>query len=505
MTLLGILGLLPCYAHVFKADSLLCDSTRMSIYIDCVPTLDGTPLQNSEMIIASFNADSVNATDTISYDPLSPANTLVLDNITIINGDGIRNYLSLSVYSVHNRCYTSKVTYHVNDSISDYCNISIDALNADSYIIGYPDSFICMGPDSVFPVSDVPNMAITFNSDSLLCMNPHGVIVPADCQEGEYTVHFSSDFCLASAYFNLTLSQPETLNLPDTLPICSGDAIDRNEILSGYTFYSTNDSILEISDSITDGTYYVSSTTFGCSIPDTVYVEIVESPVIGFNIDQECDRWIVSLNETNLANDTPNWTNGIRGYQVEIDNDTVIGVSITNTDGCVSTDSVSVRIKRLEVPSVDFSTDDASCWYEGNINIASASVNNNVGMVRYQLHNILNDRIYNQLDDVPEGVYDLQVIDERNCTASYEQPITIRQRCLEDYPVFTPNGDDIDDSYFIPYEGTIKIFDINGSLIRQMNTPAYWDGTDDAGNALPMGTYVIITDKQKIVNITIIK
>jgi hypothetical protein len=71
--------------------------------------------------------------------------------------------------------------------------------------------------------------------------------------------------------------------------------------------------------------------------------------------------------------------------------------------------------------------------------------------------------------------------------------------------VFTPNGDDIEDLYFIPHEGSVKIYTIEGRLIRSLNTPAYWDGNDEAGNPQPMGTYVIITDNERIVNITIVK
>jgi flagellar hook assembly protein FlgD len=35
--------------------------------------------------------------------------------------------------------------------------------------------------------------------------------------------------------------------------------------------------------------------------------------------------------------------------------------------------------------------------------------------------------------------------------------------------------------------------------------PAYWDGRDDNGNPLPMGTYLIVVGKKEMINITIIK
>ena len=51
----------------------------------------------------------------------------------------------------------------------------------------------------------------------------------------------------------------------------------------------------------------------------------------------------------------------------------------------------------------------------------------------------------------------------------------------------------------------VKIYDKNGSLVKELDAPAYWDGTNSGGAMLPMGNYVIVTDKGKPVNITIIR
>lgn len=79
------------------------------------------------------------------------------------------------------------------------------------------------------------------------------------------------------------------------------------------------------------------------------------------------------------------------------------------------------------------------------------------------------------------------------------------QNCLNNYPVFTPGNDGIEDEYFIPYDGTIKIYNRDGALLQTIETPAYWDGRNKSGDLLPMGNYVMITDKGKAVNITIVR
>ena len=111
----------------------------------------------------------------------------------------------------------------------------------------------------------------------------------------------------------------------------------------------------------------------------------------------------------------------------------------------------------------------------------------------------------NDLSEVPEGVYTVQVIDDSGCIAEYEQKIKVEQKCLEDYPVFSPDGDNIEDTYFIPHEGTVSIYNREGQLIKILETPAYWDGTDAQNHPVPMGNYVLVTESGRPVNITIIR
>jgi hypothetical protein len=498
-------GMVHASSYYAKADSLPCDSGQLSISIECTPLLAGEPLQNQDLIIATYDYDTIFISDTILYNALSD-NTMTLPGLDLTFVDGYMDYLHFSIFSKSGSCLITDAVYHYNESLSNSCYVVVDNLAASAYDISYPDNSICMGADSIFPITNVPNNAIQYTSDSLLCMTDEGVIIPAGCRPGNYTVFFGSEYCLSSAYSNIDLVEMQTLDLPDTLTFCSGDLFEDGGEYERFTYYSPETfASYDLSEIPSDGEYIVTDETGSCKYPDTVYIKLVESPVIDFNLQQECDRVIVGLNSPNEILSIVNWTNGDRGDQVEIDRDTVIGVTITNREGCSSTDSVRVEVKLLEIPDVQYDKTDATCWLEGNISISSSTVNNNVGTIKYQLRNTINNRIYNTLDDIPEGVYSLEVVDERNCVAKFNQQIEVLQHCLEDYPVFTPNGDDIEDSYFIPYEGSVKIYNVKGSLVRKLTTPAYWDGNDDSGNPLPMGTYAIITDSGKIVNITIVK
>jgi hypothetical protein len=117
----------------------------------------------------------------------------------------------------------------------------------------------------------------------------------------------------------------------------------------------------------------------------------------------------------------------------------------------------------------------------------------------------LEDRERDELGDVPEGVYTLEVVNANGCILRHPQKIIVEKDCLNDIPVFTPNDDGQDDRYFINLEGNIKIFDRNGALKRRLTAPCYFDGRDESGSPLPMGIYMVVSDKGENVELTIIR
>jgi len=505
LIMLMALGFNRSYCNFNKADSIICDTGQLTIAIECIPTFEGMPLQDEDLIVALYEYDTIMLTDTIHYHSMSDnLITFPAQNLELIGGS--INHLGFSIFPSSGSCRTFAVNYHVNDLVSGYCYAVIDTMDASSYTIAYPDHTICLGTDSVFPVTDVPDHAITYNSDSLSCLADEGVIIPSNCRPGNYTVFFSSEYCLSADYFDVSILDQVLIDLPDTIILCSGESMANEGVYSEFVFYSPDYfDEYDYSDITSDGYYVVDAESTECSVPDTVFVQISESPIVSFTIQDECDRVIVGFEGIYGPVENLGWTNGTDDNQIEIYDDGYIGITLMNESGCITSDSVYIEVEFIEVPDVQYDKEDATCWLEGNINIVSASVNNNVGAVTYRLHNTINNSIYDNLDQIPEGLYNLEVVDERDCIAAYSEQIAVLQKCLEDYPVFTPNGDDIEDTYFIPYEGTVEIFNLDGTLLRELNTPAYWDGNDDSGNPLPMGTYVIVTDNGRIVNITIIK
>lgn len=72
--------------------------------------------------------------------------------------------------------------------------------------------------------------------------------------------------------------------------------------------------------------------------------------------------------------------------------------------------------------------------------------------------------------------------------------------------VFYPMHSNLDQSKFMITEaGTAKIFDKNGVLVKQLQAPAEWDGTDAQGNIVPAGVYFLYVNEKERITITVLK
>lgn len=70
---------------------------------------------------------------------------------------------------------------------------------------------------------------------------------------------------------------------------------------------------------------------------------------------------------------------------------------------------------------------------------------------------------------------------------------------------FTPNGDGDNDLFFIDTEGVIQIHTEKGKLVKELQGPVYWDGTDHNNSPLPFGFYLVSSNGDLYQGVTIVK
>jgi hypothetical protein len=197
------------------------------------------------------------------------------------------------------------------------------------------------------------------------------------------------------------------------------------------------------------------------------------------------------------------WSTGATSSHVELTDPATVWYRVTNSKGCINADTFVIA--RTAIKRLEYTVDKADCYRKGRITINNQEIENGRAPYTYKLSSQLENLEFSELNDVPEGIYNIEVINANGCVLHHTQRIILKRDCLNDITVFTPNDDGQDDRYFIDIEGKISIFDRNGTLKRKLLAPCYFDGNDESGHPLPMGVYMVISERGEKVELTIIR
>lgn len=187
---------------------------------------------------------------------------------------------------------------------------------------------------------------------------------------------------------------------------------------------------------------------------------------------------------------TYNWSTGETGYQIDVNEPGIYTVTVTDTNGCSKTRTVTVEASN--VATID------------NIDIIDASQSNTVtvyasgsGSYEYALHDE-NDLIVapyqssNVFQNIKPGIYYVYVNDTKNNCGAVSQRISVIG-----FPhAFTPNNDGVNDTWQVIgvsamfYPNTeISIYNRYGKLLKKIAPLGQgWNGTFN-GKPLPNDDY----------------
>ncbi len=294
----------------------------------------------------------------------------------------------------------------------------------------------------------------------------------------------------------------------------ANDIVFCQNIISGNELFdlSTQSATILGSQSTTDYTltYYTSLanaqngtnpitnlTTFNPTTnPQTIYTRLIfnqipncyettsfqlfvgQTPVINLNPDYlECTTNPVILNASdgNLPTTTYLWSDGTVGpiisiSQFGITNLTVTATNIYGTESCTNVKDITVTISELPVLDYIETTD----WTDTENSITVFTTNNDA--FEYSLDGI-NFQNENTFLNLISGLYTVIIRDKLGC-GSIEQEVW-----LLNYPkYFTPNGDGINETWFIKNQQfepdfNVFIYDRFGKLITNFQSNSIgWDG-----------------------------
>ena len=176
------------------------------------------------------------------------------------------------------------------------------------------------------------------------------------------------------------------------------------------------------------------------------------------------------------------------------------------TSLCLKANSFLVKIK-LNIDNLGVNVIKSTCTAKGQVMIDENTIQCGNPPYQYRLRNIITgqDMIssVNTISEVNDGTYKLYINDNNHQEVEWMNSLLITKECKD--LIIAPNSTGQASSYFISSQGKAKIYDRFGILKKEMAVPANWDATDDSGNQVPMGEYIIICNESEHTSITVIK
>jgi hypothetical protein len=375
--------------------------------------------------------------------------------------------------------------------------------------IYYPGMDLCKEYGVISPslYADFPEDMQFRSQNGLNLDSKTGTIDLTSSIPGKYTVYFESSACLMLDSVNLVIHPQEDLLASTDTFFCEGGEV---EILPapGMTGYYWSDGATSVKKIITEpGWYWIEarSSSTNCISRDSIYVKEVKTPSVIVNKTLNCESLLLTAKNSSYSYTI----NGINTDQYLLTESSDVVIHVVDNHGCSAVDTIFYKLDTLQIKDILYSSVDATCNYMGKIIIDSTSVSG--GTMPYSFRFSGNTNLdeytgYQYETELPKGDYTMYVSDANGCEKKAISSVVISKSSDCEYPVITPDNDGDDDQYYIAHEGTARIYDKHGRIVKnRFNVPDYWDGNDEDGNSLPIGSYIIVVNGDTTINITILK
>lgn len=188
-------------------------------------------------------------------------------------------------------------------------------------------------------------------------------------------------------------------------------------------------------------------------------------------------------------------------YSVIIKNSNVPGLILKTNTGKLTVHPC------IEINNLQVSVLNSDCREGSLIDISGTTISGASLPIQYTLQsvgssNYIQATANTKFNKISPGLYILNVKDSKNCSTSKSFTLNKNGDCQD---VFSPNGDGIMDTYFIPDAGTAQIFNTSRKLIKTLPLPGEWDGSTENGSMADAGYYIIIINGTKSIDISLFR
>lgn len=227
-------------------------------------------------------------------------------------------------------------------------------------------------------------------------------------------------------------------------------------------------------------TIYV--TTDYCMLTPLKYpIFIHKTPYDEMNLDYVfCDTLPIKLKEEDFTRTLIGQKNNI------FLKDTILHYEVNVSNGCSTIDTIQLNVHTLTINSIDVITNAESCKNRGEIIIETHKK-----IAYYSLNG--KKQNYAKFDDLLASDYELVVENQWNCQAKFPiiQLPYVEENCNDEKTLFLIfSNEEFNHLSFLENE-KIQIYNKQGKLMRELQSPVEWDGVDLSGKILPTGLYII--------------
>jgi gliding motility-associated-like protein len=427
---------------------------------------------------------------------------------TTISANGGDSYIwnqGLGNGQSHSVSPTSTTTYTVTGTnttttCANTASVTV-TVNPNPTINAGADVSVCAGQNvTLNATSNLPSTNIVWNP-----LVSNGVPF-APTATGTYTATVTNPTtgCSNSDQVLVTVNALPVISVSASNPsICIGSSTTLTA--TGGTSYTWNQGLTDgpthtVSPTVTTSYVVTGSNLAGCTSTQNVVVTVNNLPIVVASVDTTiCAGQIAVLSATGATSYT--WNNGAgTGSPVFVTPTTTTTYTVTGTDGngCTNSDQVVVTVVASPVPS--FTADITSSTTPLNVVFTNNSTNAegyiwNLGNGTAPYTVLSNDSQNGTYTVV--GVYDV-ILTAYNQYCSINDTIQVEvipftNAFIYIPNVFTPNGDDSNDEWWIQVENgkeiAVQVFNRWGNLMIEMNDfTTKWDGNFN-GNEASEGTY----------------